>query len=167
MGHTSLACLLAVHTVLDEQFYRHQEALLNRDSSAARGQLSVFERTLGDHIRDEEDVLLPIYERAGAIPGGPAALFLGEHKRLLEMLHDFRNCLTSLMDGSTPQTRSILWLFDRETTFKNLMAHHHLRESHIFYPALDRVTCETERRELLARCHPARPERPIPERGSQ
>ncbi len=162
MGQTSLAVLLCVHTAMDEQFYRHQEALLNRNPLAAGEQLSAFERMLNDHIRDEEHVLLPVFERAGTIPGGPPALFIGEHKRLVEMLRDFRSCVTSLAEGSTPQTRGILWLFDRETTFKNLMAHHHLREANIFYPALDRVTSETERRDLLARCHLAAPSQEPP-----
>jgi hemerythrin-like domain-containing protein len=156
MEPISLAALLAVHRVLDELFFSHQEALLNRDLPAAAARLKSFEHLLADHVWDEEDVLLPVYGRAGTIPGGPPALFTGEHKRLQEMLSDFNNCLASLAEASAAPTRGILWLFDREATFKNLMTHHHLREANIFYPALDRVTSEAERRELLARCHIAR-----------
>jgi hypothetical protein len=32
------------------------------------------------------------------------------------------------------------------------MEHHNLREANILYPALDRVTSEAERREILTRC---------------
>ena len=153
MEPISLATLLAVHRVLDELFFSHQEALLNRDLPAAAARLKSFERLLADHVWDEEDVLLPVYGRAGTIPGGPPVLFTGEHKRLQAMLSDFNDCLASLAEVSAAHTRGILWLLDREATFKNLMAHHHLREANIFYPALDRVTSEAERRDLLSRCH--------------
>jgi len=49
-------------------------------------------------------------------------------------------------------TEGILRLLDRQATFKNLMEHHDQRETNILYPALDRVTPETERREILSRC---------------
>jgi hypothetical protein len=32
------------------------------------------------------------------------------------------------------------------------MEHHNLREANILYPALDRVTSEVKRREILTRC---------------
>jgi hemerythrin-like domain-containing protein len=152
MEPVSLVSMLEVHKVLQEQFLQHQEALLDADILQAAERLDAFAQGLARHIWAEETVLLPVFERAGAIPGGPPVLFTGEHKRLREWLDDFKACLTSLSQTPEDRKRGILWLLDREASFKNLMLHHDLREANIFYPALDRVTSAAERRDLLARC---------------
>jgi hypothetical protein len=69
-----------------------------------------------------------------------------------ELLVVFKQTLSSLKHNPDGRKRGILWLLDRQATFKNLMEHHDLREANILYPALDRVTSEAERREILARC---------------
>ncbi len=152
MATLSFVSLLDVHQVLKELFLQHQEALLDADLPRARERLEEFERRLLHHIREEEELLLPVYERAGAIPGGAPILFTGEHKRMRELLAGFKQALSSLEHNPESRRRGILWLLDRQATFKNLMEHHDLRETTIFYPALDRVTSETERSEILARC---------------
>ncbi len=82
MEPVSLASILEVHKALQELFLQHQEALLDADLRRAMEHLEDFERRLVQHIWAEESILLPIFERAGAIPGGPAVLFTGEHRRL-------------------------------------------------------------------------------------
>jgi hypothetical protein len=69
-----------------------------------------------------------------------------------ELLAGFGQALSSPEQNPASRKRGILWLLDRQATFKNLMEHHDLRETNILYPALDRVTSEAERREVLARC---------------
>ncbi len=152
METISLTCFLEVHKILQELFLQHQEALLDGDLARATERLNSFTQRLSRHIWEEETVLLPVFERAGPIAGGSPALFTGEHKRLQEMLDDFKKCLASLSQGPAERKRGTLWLLDREATFKNLMAHHDLREANIFYPTLDRVTSDAERREIIARC---------------
>jgi hemerythrin-like domain-containing protein len=157
MKELSFTLLLDVHATLKERFLQHQEALLDGDLTRALERLEEFERGLDRHIRDEEELLLPVYDRAGKIPGGPPVLFIGEHKRMTELLADFKQALTSLTRSPEDPKRGLLWLLDRQATFKNLMEHHHLRESNLFYPALDRVTSDAERQEILSRCGAARP----------
>jgi hemerythrin-like domain-containing protein len=152
MPELSFVSLLDIHRVLRELFLQHQEALLDADLARARERLEEFERRLLHHIREEEELLLPIYQRAGVIPGGPPVLFTGEHKRMRELLAGFGQALSSPEQNPASRKRGILWLLDRQATFKNLMEHHDLRETNILYPALDRVTSEAERREVLARC---------------
>jgi hemerythrin-like domain-containing protein len=152
MAELSFVSLLDIHSVLKELFLQHQEALLDADLMRARGRLEEFERRLLHHIREEEILLLPVYERAGAIPGGPPVLFTGEHKRMQELLAGFKQALSLLEQNPDSRKRATLWLLDRQATFKNLMEHHDLRETNILYPTLDRVTSEAERREILARC---------------
>lgn len=152
MEQVSFVSLLATHQNLKELFLQHQEALLDGDLAQARDRLEVFERALLHHMQDEEELLLPVYGRAGAIPGGPPILFTGEHKRMQELLAGFARALSSLEQEPDGRKRGILSLLDRQATFKNLMDHHDLREANILYPALDRVTSGAERREILARC---------------
>lgn len=152
MGKLSFVSLLDIHKVLKEVFLQHQEALLDGNLVRAKERLAEFERRLLHHIWEEETLLLPVYERAGAIPGGPPVLFTGEHKRMQELLAGFKQTLSSLEQDPDSRKRGILWLLDRQATFKNLMDHHDQRETNILYPALDRVTSEAERREILSRC---------------
>ena len=152
MGELSFVSLLDIHKVLKEVFLQHQEALLDGNLVRAKERLAEFERRLLHHIWEEETLLLPVYERAGAIPGGPPVLFTGEHKRMQELLAGFKQTLSSLEQDPDSRKRGILWLLDRQATFKNLMEHHDQRETNILYPALDRVTSEAERREILSRC---------------
>jgi hemerythrin-like domain-containing protein len=152
MGELSFVAVLEVHKVLSELFLQHQEALLDLDIDRAKERLQEFERRLLRHIWEEEELLLPVYGRAGTIPGGSPALFTGEHKKMKELLEGFNRMLSSLDKSRDGLKRGVLWLLDRQATFKNLMEHHNLREANIFYPALDRVTSEAERREILSHC---------------
>ena len=90
-----------------------------------------------------------MYERAGTIPGGEIALFLGEHKKILEYLDRFDQTLAEMTEGPEPLKRKILQLLDEEAVFKHVMLHHDLRERNILYPVLDSVTEEQERRIFL------------------
>jgi hemerythrin-like domain-containing protein len=157
MGGLSFVSVLEIHAVLQELFLQHQEALLSLDLARAQERLEEFERRLRRHIWEEEALLLPVYERSGPIPGGPPILFTGEHKRMTEMLEDFKQALASLARRPEEIKRGVLWLLDRQATFKNLVEHHNQREANLFYPALDRVTSEAERREILSRCGAERP----------
>jgi hemerythrin-like domain-containing protein len=144
--------LLATHQWLRERFLLHQERLLARDLEGAQAQLREFEVRLVAHIRDEEDLLLPVYARAGSIPGGPAVLFTGEHRKMEAFVGRFHRMLDWVVAHRAEEVQGILRTFDEQATFKHLMAHHDQREANILYPALDRVTSEDERADLLTRC---------------
>jgi iron-sulfur cluster repair protein YtfE (RIC family) len=158
--------LMKVHEELNELFYLHQEALLTFDILGAFKRLTEFEGELRKHMSFEEEALLPIYERAGRIPGGLVVFFTGEHRRMLEFLERFRATLERLVSrySATEQRsdtegsascddaslkREIIQLFDQEALFKHLVEHHDLREQNILYPTLDRVTDDAEKREML------------------
>src|SRR5262249_5734447 len=148
----SFAELLNVHGCLNELFLLHQVALLRLDLELAAGRLRIYERGLRAHMRVEEDLLMPVYERAGKIAGGPPEVLIGEHRRMLEFLARFAATLDELkVEGGDP-ARRVIRLFDEEAMFKSLCEHHDMRERNIFFPALDRVTDEAERQELIGRC---------------
>lgn len=148
----SLTELLDVHVELTELFLAHQEALLQLDVPRALECLQRYEHELYPHMEVEEELLMPIYERAGKILGGPPEFFLGEHQRMREFLARFTTRLQELTMDSANLPRRIIQLFDEEATFKALCEHHDMRERNLFFPALDRVTSEAERQTLLAQC---------------
>lgn len=153
---TSFLSLLAIHEELNELFLSHQEALLAADIRAAITRLAEYEQQLRLHMNDEEALLLPVYERAGRIPGGAIEFFTGEHRKMLEMLARINEHLKQLSEPPAP--RDLIRLFDEESRYKLLAEHHDQREQNIFYPTLDRVTNATERADLLSRCAaPANP----------
>jgi hemerythrin-like domain-containing protein len=148
----SFAELLNVHERLNELFLLHQESLLRLDLELAAERLRIYDRELRAHMRVEEDLLMPVYERAGKIAGGPPEFFIGEHRRMLEFLARFAATLDELKGEGGDPARRVIRLLDEEAMFKSLCEHHDMRERNIFFPALDRVTDEDERRELIGRC---------------
>ena len=151
----SFAELLNVHERLNELFLLHQEALLRLDLELAAERLRIYERELRAHMQAEEELLMPVYERAGKIAGGPPEFFIGEHRRMLEFLARFADSLGELKEEGGDPARRVIRLFDEEAMFKSLCDHHDMREGAIFFPALDRVTDEAERQELIGRCFAA------------
>jgi hemerythrin-like domain-containing protein len=149
---SSFLSLLDIHERLKELFLAHQEALLKLEIELARERLRHFERELREHMRHEEEWLLPVYQRAGRIPGGAVEFFTGEHRKMLELLGRLQAALEQLASHSPDLSRQVIELFDAEAVFKQVVEHHDLREQNILYPALDRVTTEQERGELLSRC---------------
>jgi hemerythrin-like domain-containing protein len=148
-GTPTFLSLLNVHDQLTELFLSHQEALLVDDIELARERLRVYERELLAHMQVEERLLLPVYERAGVIPGGQAVFFTGEHKRMREFISRFFKVLERPAPDVQTRRRQIIVLLDQEAMFKSLVEHHDQREKSILYPALDRVTSEAERLDLL------------------
>lgn len=147
----SFLSLLDTHRRISELLLSHQEALLDLDLVRARVSFERFEAALRDHAGEEEELLLPVYARAGAVPGGAAELFRGEHRKMLEIAARIAGALRGLEPGDPGLRRRVLSLFDEEAVLKSLLAHHDERERNILYPTLDRVTTAAQRRELLSR----------------
>ncbi len=147
----SFLSLLEVHQGLLEALLRHQEALLDVDLIRAAAELDRFEEGLRRHIRDEEELLLPIVRRGDIPPGGSIELYVTEHRRMLEMIGRFRAALRAI-EPRPGFKRQVLALLEDEAALKSLMHHHDLRERSFLYPALDRLATSAERRDLISRC---------------
>jgi iron-sulfur cluster repair protein YtfE (RIC family) len=138
-----------VHREFEEQFYRHQVALLENRSSDARALLEAFKENLLSHMKEETDILLPLYrERASPLRGGDPEILLGEHKKILEWLHRLDLRLQRL-GAPPPSPKAVIALLDDEAYFKKALEHHTLREERIFYPELERIATEKEKAGLL------------------
>ena len=146
----SFSDLLGLHQQLDELFLEHQRALLRLDLDRAATLLETYEAELLTHMRDEEELMIPLYrERATAPVGGTAEIFLGEHEKLRQYLVLFREELAT-MAAAKDVERGVLFLLDSQHLFKRLLVHHDSREKKMLYPLLDQVTTEQERKSLFA-----------------
>lgn len=147
----NLSELLDLHKYLDEMFLAQQYTLLHFDFAEALSLLEQYETALLSHMKDEEEVLMPIYqERASVIKGGNAQLFLDEHAKMRGWVKLFKNEIARLAEEPKPEA-DLIQLLDRESFYKRLCSHHDKRETDILYPELDRITTDTEKVELLSR----------------
>lgn len=151
VGMNAISDLLKFHDDLDVFFRRHQFSLLHFEFAEALKHLEEYERNLRAHMRDEEDILLPIYAERAEIPrGGGVKLFLDEHEKMLAHIVLFKEQTAKLAGEPQPEEGLIL-LLDRESFYKRLGAHHDHREHDYLYPILDQITTDAEKAEILQR----------------
>lgn len=143
--------LLELHRQLDDLFAEHQRALMRVDLNRAESLLNDYEAELLAHIRDEEELMLPLYRSRVTPPvGGAVEIFAGEHKKLRQLLKLFKEEIVKIR-ATEDRERGALFLIDSQVLFKKLLVHHDTREKKILYPLLDEVTTEAERQELFAK----------------
>lgn len=148
------------HEELNELFLAHQDALLALDLQLADARLDNYVRSLLRHMAFEEEYLIPVYVRAGTVPGGPVEFFTGEHARMREFLGRFRDAIADLRSNfggdASALRRRVIALFDAEAAYKSLVEHHHMREGNLFFPALEGAVTQQEKKRLLKRFHQGR-----------
>jgi len=145
----SLLELNHIHHELDDLFFLHQAAILGADYSAAKALFRDYEDGLLVHMREEEEILLPLYQqRAKPLRGGDSDFFIQEHGKIVEWLGRLTLRLSRL-NPPKPEVANILALLDDEAQYKKYMEHHTLREDRIFYPEVDRVVEAKEKAHLL------------------
>lgn len=151
MKTISFSDLLTLHQQLDDLFLEHQRALMRLELDRAASLLDEYESQLLAHIRDEEELMIPLYQRRAAAPIGAAAeIFLGEHAKLRHFLALFKAEIEKIKKSGDIE-RGALFLIDSQHLFKRLLVHHDTRERKMLYPLLDDVTTESERQQLFAR----------------
>jgi hemerythrin-like domain-containing protein len=143
--------LLVVHDETDELFLRHQELLLERQLPAATSALSAYRELIELHMRQEEELLLPIYARSNPSPRWPSVLFSGQHQRMRELLSSVAERVAAL-DGAALRSRDIIAVIEQERTYKHLVEHHDGAEREGFFPALERALREDEHAAITTRC---------------
>ena len=137
-----------IHIELSELFYHHQKALLQGDYPQAHLLMRQFEEAALTHMKEEEEILLPLYrQRATPIQGGDPEFFIQEHQKIVEFLSRLKFRLSRL----TPSVdcKDLISLLDDEAHFKKYMEHHILREDRILYPEVERVVNDKERTALI------------------
>ncbi|HHI79812.1 MAG TPA: hemerythrin domain-containing protein [Planctomycetes bacterium] len=145
--------LTDAHQAQKNLFHRHQCCLVDRDPDQAMRLLREYRAMLLRHMRDEEEILLPIYERGVIQAGGKPEYFVQEHRKLLDFLDRIKDAMGALAEAEGPDWyQSLFEVLDLETTFKNIGEHHEAREEQFLFPGLDLLLEGEERAEVLARC---------------
>ena len=154
-NQTSFQDLVQYHEDLMELFFQHQKALLEKEVEVAKQHFQAYKKALERHIRDEEEVLMPVYEGQAKIPtGGDPRHFKGDHRNLLSLLAEYEPLLKDLDPSRNDWHKQLLHILDEENRHKRLLEHHDQREQSLFFAALDQATNETERRALMDQCSP-------------
>ena len=148
---TSFGDLLELHEELDALFFEHQRAWMRLDLNRAESLLHEYGAELLAHIRDEEELMIPLYRQRAAAPIGAAAeIFLSEHEKLRQFIILFKEEIPKIRKMDDVE-RGALFLLDSQHLFKRLLVHHDTREKKMLYPLLDEVTTESERKQVFAR----------------
>jgi hypothetical protein len=111
--------------------------------SEARALVRRFELVLEQHVRVEEDLLLPVFEARTGVDG-PAASLRAEHRDAERGAGLMREAL-AMGDLSA---------FDDGLRFLRQILPGHNSKEHILYPAVDMLLSEPERARLMQRLKP-------------
>ena len=147
----TLQDMLGIHDQLEELFLSHQEALLEGNLAEARASLAAYRELLELHMRHEELVLLPRYQRLGTSPAWPIELYFGQHERMRELLKGAVERLANIDENGVGWRRKVIALLDFERTFKHLAEHHDLAERRGLFPALAIKLGKHEQAKLVGR----------------
>lgn len=150
MTDRGFGALNDAHDELTELFSLHQECLVAGELTSARDLLDAYRALLQLHMHHEEQLVMPIYLRAES-PRWPEELYTGQHDKLLALLERAGAALARV-DGTGPWRRNVIEVLDIQSTFKNLVEHHHLAEDQAFYPTADAESTGDERARILATC---------------
>lgn len=145
--------LSQAHHQLDDLFTEHRVALIHFQIERSRQLLLEFRAGIEEHIRYEEEILLPVYERNGGdeIEGGRVDFYLNEHRKILRLLSETERTLSGLsIQRNSEGARKVLQVLGKEHSLKALLSHHDRREESFLYPFLDEVTTHHQKRELLS-----------------
>lgn len=146
---------LEVHKKLDELFLRHQESLISFKLDETIEFFDLYCSSLFAHMRDEEELLLPIYEKEclNKPPAGELALFQREHNKIRQAVSEIKHRYILLRDNPEGfSNRTVIELIEQHMLFKRLMEHHDVREKQFLYPSLDELLLLDDKTALLKQC---------------
>ncbi len=143
---------LSVHQSLDELFLCHQEALIAAQYALSLELVCEYEAALSLHMRQEEERLLPLFERLGPPRRWPVVLYTGQHQKMRGFVTRARLATQRLLEKGRPDRRQVISILDQEATFKHLVEHHDGAEREGLFDVLDRQTSPADREGLLFEC---------------
>ncbi len=144
---------MSVHNELDAIFLEHQRALLRLDHASALKRLEGYEALLMRHMKDEEEVLIPVYSGRCEFPAVAAPkLYLDEHKKMLSHLDVLKNA-TAALNNAVDIEADVLRILGHEAFYLRLSAHHDRREAEHLYPLLDETLTKDEKAAVMSRVH--------------
>ena len=131
------------HDRLDELERLSFELRGSGEHQASQETYRAFAHGLRRHIRFEEELLFPEFERrAGLSPAaGPTAVMRAEHREILDLLAAIES---SIGEPSTTAER-------QREAFHGVLGAHNEKEERVLYPGIDRLLGPVEADALVAR----------------
>ena len=118
------------HRYADDLFAAAAEHGARREWPACGQKLDAFRAALETHMKIEEEVLFPAFERATGTDSGPTAVMRIEHRQMLETLH-LMSAAKTAGDGERFDTLV--------QDFSHVMEMHSAKEERVLYPMCDRM----------------------------
>jgi hemerythrin-like domain-containing protein len=140
---------MQLHAELDEVFALHQEALVLLDFELAGELLAAYVRLLKTHMRHEEQLILPIFERAGPIARWPVNLYTGQHEKMLRLLEEAGSSVIALRKLEHGRRRGAIALITNEASYQHLVEHHDGAERQGLYAVVDETATPEEQAHVL------------------
>jgi iron-sulfur cluster repair protein YtfE (RIC family) len=130
-----------------EKLLAEFQSLKQKDTEAAKKLLLKIKDDLLKHMANEEEGLFPLFEsRTGFQHSGPTATLRKEHKQIRTLLKAFENLL--LHPKAKPNARQERII---ENQLIKFLKAHEEKEEEIFYPWLDKMLPEQEKKAAIAK----------------
>lgn len=144
--------LAGVHSLLRDIFVDHRKALLGREIAKCRELLEYYEAVLLTHMAEEEEILIPLYEKvyANGRGAGRPEILLADHMKMRSFITAFKQKIEALAHEAD-QDRELLRILDREAFYIRLCNHHDKREEDFLYPTLDCKLTRKEKESVIAK----------------
>jgi hemerythrin-like domain-containing protein len=119
------------HRRCDSRWVEVEAAAEAGDADAVKESWRTFQNGLSKHLRMEEEVLFPAFERAtGMTAGGPTFVMRSEHDQMRGLLEQMNAAANS---GDHDE------LVDLGDTLLMLIQQHNQKEEHMLYPMAERA----------------------------
>ena len=123
---------------------------MNGELQIAYGQLLNLSTLLKQHVKDEEQYLIPPYKKLvqPQPAGGAVRFYQREHRQILIIIDKYITDLKKWLK-SPPANIDLVRQFDSYFRFKELLDHHDARERVFLYPILDQKLDGNEKIQIL------------------
>ncbi|MBI5561155.1 MAG: DUF2249 domain-containing protein [Deltaproteobacteria bacterium] len=140
-GRTLTDYMQTDHRRLDAIFERFSVAVKEKRWDDASRDFRVFSLGLKRHIKAEEDILFPLFEKkTGMVDAGPTVVMRMEHKEIKDLLDRVLN----KTDG-----KDSTGISEGTYALVNILADHNMKEEHILYPESDACVSDMERAQVI------------------
>jgi len=143
---TVMSYMMDDHQRLDAVMQKCQALAESGRMADAAAVFAEFRQGLTRHIKIEEGLLFPEFERASGLAkqGGPTGVMRSEHEEILRLL----GLLGELFEGEEPSAAEFESL---RSALVALLREHNLKEERIIYPMTDQMVEASRRHELVGK----------------
>jgi hypothetical protein len=151
VGFQSFFDLDKIHRIADRLFVEHQIACMHGKWDEALYPMEMMYELRLQNIRDEDEILLPIYQsNITEVPeGGALKFFYREHKLIKKKLNSLIQNMSNIVLNESGDSVNLVELFEEYHSFKDLLDHHDSRERVFLYKLLDEKTDIGDRKSVL------------------